>query len=309
MVGREAPYNAEFFYKKAFSKLENEVFFVNSYIGIKNPLLSRVIHTRTNFFNFTLNHLWINEHLKARIDEIDPDAIIFFKGDMISTEVISELSNNRNTYLFYPDTYKFPALLRGRLSYFTAIYTASNNKGLYYDLGARKVVTVPWACDPDFHKKIEIEKKFDTSFIGTAYLERRRIIRNLREVEVFGDFWYGFGVHSHPPVYGEDFVKTVNESRINLNLQASISVQADAPTMRTFELAGCGGFQISDYMKSLKEYFPDIVTFKTVEELRELIIYYLDNANEREEITRRTRAKCLNSFKYSDSASIILNNL
>jgi spore maturation protein CgeB len=29
---------------------------------------------------------------------------------------------------------------------------------------------------------------------------------------------------------------------INLNLQAKISVAADAPTMRTFEIAGCGGF-------------------------------------------------------------------
>lgn len=309
IIGREAPFSAEFFYRRALSNLGNEVSLINSYTGINNPLLSRVIHTRTNFFKFTLNRLWINKHLKAHIDKIDPDAIIFFKGDMISTEVISELSNNRNIYLFYPDTYKFPALLRGRLSYFTAIYTASNNKGLYYDLGARKVVTVPWACDPDFHKKIGIEKKFDISFIGTAYLERRRIIRNLREVEVFGDFWYGFGVHSHPPVYGEDFVKTVNESRINLNLQASISVQADAPTMRTFELAGCGGFQISDYMKSLKEYFPDIVTFETVEELRELINYYLDNAYERERIADRIREKCLRDFKYTDSASIILNNM
>ncbi len=309
IVGREAPYNAEFFYKKAFSDLGNEVFLINSYTGISNPLLSRIIHTRTNFLKFTINSLWINKNLRARIDKIDPDAIIFFKGDMISTEVLSELSNNRSIYLFYPDTYKFPALLRGRLAYFTAIYTASNNKGPYYDMGARKVVTVPWACDPDFHRKMEIEKKYNASFIGTAYRERRRIIRNLGEVEVFGDFWFGFGVHSHPPVYGEDFVKTVNESRINLNLQASISVQADAPTMRTFELAGCGGFQISDAMHSLRRYFPDIVTFENTGELRDLIDYYLDNTYERDRIANRIREKCLSNFKYSDSASIILNNM
>lgn len=309
IVGREAPYSAEFFYKKAFSDLGNEVFLINSYTGTRNQLLSRIIHTRTNFFNFTLNNLWINKHLRTKVDEIDPDLIIFFKGDLISTKVLSELSDNRSIYLFYPDTYKFQALLRGRLTYFTAIYTASNNKSPYYEMGARKVVTVPWACDPDFHKKIEIEKKYNISFIGTAYFERRRIIRKLKEVDVFGDFWYGFGAYSHPPVYGEDFVKTINQSKINLNLQAGISIQADAPTMRTFELAGCGGFQISDYIPNLKKYFPMLPTFQEKYELKELISYYLDNGEEALEIAKKTMGICHSSYKYTDAAKIIISNL
>lgn len=309
IVGREAPYSAEFFYKKAFSELGNEVFFMNSYTGIKNHLVSRIIHTRTNFFNFTLNNLWINKHLETQIDEVDPDAIIFFKGDMISTEVLSELSNNRSLYLFYPDTYKFLPLLKGRLAYFNAIYAASNNNGLYYKMGARKVVTVPWACDPDFHRKIEIKKKYNTSFIGTAYVERRRIIRKLEGVDVFGDFWGGFGINSHPPVYGDDYVKTINQSRINLNLQAEVSVKADAPTMRTFELAGCGGFQISDNMPSLTKYFHLIPTFKDINELRALIQYYLDNPEQALEIALNNMKICYSHFKYTDSAKIIMSNL
>jgi spore maturation protein CgeB len=309
IVGREAPYSAEYFYKKAFSDLGNEVYFINSYTGIKNPLWPRIIHTRTNFFNFVLNNLWVNKHLKTRIDEIDPDAIIFFKGDMISTEVLSELTNNRNIYLLYPDTYKFPTLLRGRLAFFTATYTASNNRRPYYNMGARKVVTVPWACDPDFHKKMEIEKKYNTSFIGTAYLERRRIIRSIREVDVFGDFWYGFRPHSHPSVYGEDFIRTINQTKVNLNLQTEISVMADAPTMRTFEVAGCTGFQISDDMPSMKQYFPMIPTFKDIQDLKEKIEYYLDNKEEREEVALKCMEICRNYFKYTDSAKIILSKL
>lgn len=309
IVGREAPYNAEFFYKKAFSDLGNEVSFINSYTGIKNPLLSRLINTRTNFFKFTLHNLWINRHLETQVDEIDPDIIIFFKGDMISTEVLSELSNNRSSYLFYPDTYKFLPLLRGRLSYFNVIYTASNNRGPYYNMGARKVVTVPWACDPDFHREIEIRKKYNTSFIGTAYGERRRIIRNLEEVDVFGDFWYGFGKNAHKSVNGDDFIKTINQSLINLNLQAKVSVLADAPTMRTFEIAGCRGFQISDYMPSVKKYFPMLPTFREVSELKELISYYLDNQEEALDIANKTMEICQSTYKYIDAAKIIISNL
>lgn len=199
--------------------------------------------------------------------------------------------------------------MRGRLPYFSAIYTASNSKSIYYKLGAKKVVTVPWCCDPEFHRKIEIKKKYNISFIGTAYLERRRIIKKLGEVDVFGDFWQGFGHHSHPAVYGESFVKVISQSRLNLNLQAKASIQADAPTMRTFEIAGCAGFQISNYMPHLKKYFPMLPTFHEIRDLKELISYYLDNGEEASEIAKKTMEVCYSSYKYTDAAKLILSNM
>lgn len=309
MVGSEVPFNAEYFYRKAFSALGHEVYLVNSYADIGHPLISRLIHSRTTVFNFTLGDLWINNNLLKKMEEIDPDVIIIFKGDMISTDVLSELSQNRDIYLFYPDTFKFKPLLKNRLGYFRAVFTASNNKQFYYDLGARKAVTVPWACDPDFHRKIDTEKKYKVSFIGTAYPERRRIVRNIQGVNVFGDFWYGFGKLSHPPVYGNEFVKTINQTNINLNIQAKVSVQADAPTMRTFEVAGCGGFQISDYMPSLKRYFPSIVSFRDSRELKELIRYYLDSYDEAKEVAIKTMETCRSNYKYTDAARKILNSM
>lgn len=186
-----------------------------------------------------VNPLWINQNLLNKVNEVDPDAIIFFKGELISPKVLKILSENRDTYLLYPDTFKFKPLSRRELKYFKSVFTASNNKSLYYELDAKRVTTVPWACDPDFHKRIDVPKKNNVSFIGTAYLERMRIIKSLPEVDVFGNYWYGMGKHSHSSIYGYDYVKTINESRINLNLQAKISIYADVPTMRTFELAGC----------------------------------------------------------------------
>jgi spore maturation protein CgeB len=223
--------------------------------------------------------------------------------------VLEKLSENRNICLFYPDTYKFRPLLKKIIGHFKIVFTAANNKDFYHKLGAQKIVTVPWACDPEFHRKINVEKKYDVSFIGTTYPERRRIIRRIEHVDVFGDFWYGLGKKSHKPVYGEDFVKTINQSSINLNLQARISVEADAPTMRTFEVAGCGGFQISDYMPRIKRYFPVMPTFKDTDDLKEKIEYYLDNNEEREEIALKCMEICRKSFKYTDSASIILSKI
>ena len=40
---------------------------------------------------------------------------------------------------------------------------------------------------------------------------------------------------------------------IDLNPQDKANAITDAPTMRTFKVAGYGGFQNTDYMPSLKE--------------------------------------------------------
>lgn len=302
-------YNAEFFYEKALQKVGHDVLLVDSYTNVNHRFVKRQIHTRTGIFDFSLRNYWIDKNLGRITDDYDPDAVIFFKGEFISEQVLEKLSENRNIYLFYPDTYKFKSLLKKNISHFKIVFTAANNTEFYHKLGARKVITVPWACDPKFHRKMNVEKEYGVSFIGTAYPERRSIIRKLKHVDVFGDFWHGFGNSSHKPVYGDDFVRTINQSSINLNLQARISVEADAPTMRSFEIAGCGGFQISDYMPSLKRYFSLIPTFRDIDELKEEIEFYLYNNEEREEIALKCMEICRSSFKYDDSARIIISNL
>ena len=135
--------------------------------------------------------------------------------------------------------FKFKPILKNRLQYYKCVFTAANKTGSYVKMGARRVVTVLWACDPSFHRKIDTNKKYDVSFVGTAYRERKRIIGKVGNVTTFGDFW-GKTINAHPDVYGEDYIRVINETRINLNLQAKENTSADAPTMRTFELAGSG---------------------------------------------------------------------
>ncbi len=79
--------------------------------------------------------------------------------------------------------------------------------------------------------------------------------------------------------------------------------------MRTFELAGCGGFQISDYMPSVARYFPGIVTFKNPTELKELISYYLENNGEREEIATKLQETCYKFYTYDSSAKMMLGKI
>lgn len=308
IIGVETDYNAEYFYAKAFAQLGHEVSMINEYKGVNNPVRTRILYTRSGLFHFNWGHFEINKNVIEKVRNIEPDIILVFKGELLSTLNIAKLSDNFKIYLFYPDMYKFRSILKNRLRYFQAVFTAANETQFYYDLGAKRVVTTPWGCDPEFHlKKIE-EKKYNVSFIGTGYLERRKTIGKLNNVTTFGAFWPS-GRNYNPPVNGIEYLNVINQTKINLNLQAKANIIADAPTMRTFELAGCGAFQISNYMPSVRHYFPMLPTFREVSNLKELISYYLDNYEEAQEIAIKTMEICHSSFKYTDAARIIISNL
>lgn len=308
LIGVEKDFNAEYFYGKAFTQLGHEVSIMNQYENVNNPVRTRIFHTRSSLFRFNLGSFEINNNLNEKVRTIEPDIILVFKGELLSTLNIAKLNENFRVYLFYPDMYKFPSLLKNRLRYFRAVFTAANETQFYYDLGAKRVVTTPWGCDPEFHIKKIVEKKYDISFVGTGYLERRRTIGKLNNVTTFGDFWPR-GRNHYPPVNGIEYVNVLNQTMINLNLQAKANIIADAPTMRTFEIAGCGGFQISNYMPSIKKYFPMLPTFNDLGQLKELIYHYLENPEEAEEIGQKTMEVCHSSFKYTDAAQAIVSNL
>ncbi|MCW1306096.1 MAG: glycosyltransferase [Candidatus Parvarchaeota archaeon] len=308
IIGSQKPFNAEFFYNKAFNQLGFETDILNMYEHVKYPLFTRIVQTRTSFFHFMQNFIYINKDLDQRVRKIDPDMIIVFKGEFLSIKSLESLSENYKIYLFYPDTFKYKPILKNRLQYYKCVFTAANRTNFYLKFGAKRVVTIPWACDPDFHRKIETIKKYNVSFIGTAYGKRKHVISELDNVATFGDFW-GKRINAHPAVYGEEFIQVINETRINLNLHSKADKIADAPNMRTFELAGSGGFQISDYIPSIKRYFPIMVTFHDLTELKELVKFYLDSFEDAKIIAEKVRRIAIENFKYTDSARLIVENM
>jgi spore maturation protein CgeB len=68
-----------------------------------------------------------------------------------------------------------------------------------------------------------------------------------------------------------------------------------------FEAAGCGAFQISDWKPSLPELFEperEVVTFRTRQELKAKVDYYLAHPAERQEIADRAYARAHREHTY-----------
>jgi spore maturation protein CgeB len=102
-----------------------------------------------------------------------------------------------------------------------------------------------------------------------------------------------------------------NGARIVLNIHRSfddpylkqnrLRVRAATPNNRLFEIAACGAFQIIDFRQDLQKYYEspeEIVSFQSVEELKEKIRFYLPREQLRRKIAARAYQRTLREHLY-----------
>jgi spore maturation protein CgeB len=169
---------------------------------------------------------------------------------------------------------------------------------------------VPTACDPEIHHGYAPEdtQPFGAavSFAGSGYPNRRQFLaqlhaRGLPEVALrlwgtrfarepsLAD-WVAAGHDGELP--HATLARLFAASAINLNLSSSIApetfaVPKDLVNPRTFEIAGCGGFQLCDALIPVGEFFEpgrEIETFASVDEARDKIRHYLAHESARRAI-------------------------
>ena len=99
-------------------------------------------------------------------------------------------------------------------------------------------------------------------------------------------------------MYYDNLCEHYNASKINFNMTSR--QMKNAVNQRVFDVPACGKFIISDYKSQLDEIFDrnEVVYFNDVEEIPELIRFYLENDTEREKIAEASRLKILNAHTY-----------
>jgi len=170
---------------------------------------------------------------------------------------------------------------------------------------------LPHAFDPErHHLNGHVEKDFDVMFIGTGFPSRRKFFEKVDWTGItakFAGYWPKVPTKTKLRPYLEfrvvdnaEAVELYQRSRIGLQLHRVDTYyagghQIDAGSAyslgpRSYELAACGVFQLSDKRPELTEVFGDSVpTFSTPAELEEKVRYYLANPGEREEMAQRQR--------------------
>lgn len=187
-------------------------------------------------------------------------------------------------------------------------------------IGVTNYNYLPTAAAPEIHLPVEMaleeREKFGSplSFVGAGYYNRCNLFRGLSDYpfKIWGSDW-----PMVPPldrliqmsaarINTETCVRIFNASAVNLNLHSSLSHEGIVPdgdfvNPRTFEIASCGAFQLTDRRTLLGDLFEagEMELFDNLAELRGKIDYFLARPEERSRIAELGRARVLREHTYA----------
>ncbi len=200
----------------------------------------------------------------------------------------------------------------------------------YREIGLPNAIYFPFGCNEQIFRKLDVEKKYDVSFVGCWHPYREWLIERLRKagisVEVAGYRW------PRGEVDQEGMVRLFNESRINLNLSNSASWDArylassprafvnrlrskkniEQMKARMFEVNGCGAFQLTYYVEGLANCYDidrEIGVYADADDLVEKVRFYLDHAELRESIATAGYERTLNEHTFSMRFSNVFHRM
>lgn len=202
--------------------------------------------------------------------------MLVIKGNGIPPELIKRLPCK--TILWYQDDIFTTEHASKQITYngwaFDMVYSFDKMAiDLYRELGVKDPRWLPLAMSPTVHRKTFLtEKKYDISFVGNIYPNRKILLERLaRRFNLFVT-----------QAFMDDMVRIFNESKIVLNL----GIGPTGIQQRVFEVMGCGSFLLTNEIPQESRLFKDrvhLVYFNDTN-IEELAEYYLSHDEEREAI-------------------------
>jgi len=272
----------------------------------------------------------LHQDLIRFVEKERPDIVFFLlMQDEVGCHTLDQLKKDYTTvHWFGDDTWRFEEFTRYWAPHFScAVTTDKFSIKKYHGIGYKNVVLSQWAAyDVLDHVDINnIDYHYDVTFVGAYSGHRAWVIRQLRragfQVECFGPGWPN-GVVSF---------KTMQEiflaSRVNLNISNSVSHDircltsslkslrefagsvvkkgkktAEQIKARNFEIPASGGFQLTNYVAEIEDYFHighEIAVYSTVEDLIRQVDYYLTNESDRQKILHNGHQQIIGRHTYT----------
>jgi len=183
---------------------------------------------------------------------------------------------------------------------------------------------LPFACDPEIHKRIEdLSKKdkekykADISFVGSYYSNREEIFKNLLDFnfKIWGPGWKKAKspinkIANDEKLKVEEWRKIYSLSKIVLVVHYNDGINpCYQVSPKVYEILSCRGFLIVDNQRDLNSLFEDgkhLVIFHNVKDLKEKIEYYLNHPEEREKIAKEGYKEVIKKHSYCERLKKLL---
>ena len=278
-------------------------------------------------FDFMTELQYLGKHaMNRKLLEIaeasKPDLAMFsLYTDQFEPDTVKQMKRHTRTLCFFhDDTWRveFSHYWAPQFDFFTTPDVYGERK--YRALGLENAIHFPFGCNDSTYQKVEMEKKYDVSFVGAWHPYREWLIKRLRiagfNVKTVGYRWPD-GIVSH-----EVMVKIFNETRINLNMSNSTCWDAryllssprglinrirspksvEQIKARHFEINGSGGFQLSYYVEGLERLYgigTEIAVYLDPDDLLKKVNFYLTEDKLRESIADAGYARTLADHTFS----------
>ena len=172
----------------------------------------------------------MNRKLLEVVKAEKPDLMftVLFK-DEIDKVVVKGISENTDTVTlnwFCDDHWRFDNFSRCWAPCFNwVVTTAKSALPNYKEIGYKNAIKSQWACNPFLYRKLNLQLKYDATFVGQPHGDRRETIRTLRDSGIDVKTWgTGWDVGR---ISQEEMIQVFNQSRINLNLSNASACVVD----------------------------------------------------------------------------------
>ena len=244
---------------------------------------------------------------------------------------IKKTSKKNVMYLYYPletaQTHKYKNLKDAKEPYWYSLQTELWDYDLIAvaspkyqkeieKLGIKTIFTPQFTNPEKFFYEFDKTKAHDILFVGRPGYERisaKWAIESGFDVALYGNGWQDkapIEFFKGDYIDNEELHKYYASSKIVLNDTRGDMKKAGFISNRVFDVTASGGFLISDYMEEIEQFYGDsIPMFKTKEELKELIDYYLAHPDERIKKAKKAQEITLKYFTNKVVAETIINKL
>lgn len=277
-----------------------------------------------------------NRELVLQISRLEPELLLVFKGTFVSPATLRTCASvGVRTYCFFPDV-SFRAhgrYLPAALPLYDWVFTTKTFgvDDMRQQLGVMNASVLMHAFDPDLHRPVPLSSRdrdryeCDVSFIGSWSAKKEMLIDALLQrmpslhARVWGEQWGRVRssavrrIYGGRPIVGEEYVRAICASRINLGLlseQLPGASSGDRITSRTFHVPASGGFLLHERTDDVAQLFEEgdtIACFSDADELAAQVQRYLGDEAGRERLAENARKVVASRDSWDHRISTILD--
>ena len=315
------PYESLYpFYRSILTALGHEVRVVDNkknYLPVGRQTMWDYQHWHHRLRLYLLNNVIINQRLRRVAQQWQPDLILLGKCENVTSQTITWLKQRTRAVIFnwdhdnpfWPENTSLDLLRSIRLYDVFGIWAKFLFPALY-SIGCQRAEYLPmffnverFRLDRDLSAEDQAHFTSDIAFVGNGSPERAEMLRHLVNFDL--GIWGHWALLSAddplrtrirgPALDGRAYAKVMRCAKIAVNV---MNMQCRmASNTRTFEATGMGVLLLTEYTREQAEDLfiegDEIVCFRSPEDLREKVRYYLAHNTERERIAKAGQARTL----------------